>query len=244
MSATTLNPDQRALDAAAQLASGNSETMSYLIKQAEAVASDSRQLETYKPTIEYYKKTGEALQERERLLAITSTACWNPPSNEKDIEQLQTRLELFRNPFSLVDHSALTGVKELNADAIILVYDVTNDSQFLRGFQVDGRALEAKNMNTEQASIITKLDALFHQWFIKNGWAADSSGKMFVTDKAGRLTDKAVDPKIILERIQDKDQGLLQAIKNLEQLEGSKVSFEIFHMPQDLGAGQSQSPGA
>ena len=66
MSATTLNPDQRALDAAAQLASGNSETMSYLIKQAEAVASDSRQLETYKPTIEYYKKTGEALQERER----------------------------------------------------------------------------------------------------------------------------------------------------------------------------------
>jgi hypothetical protein len=111
---------------------------------------------------------------------------------------------------------------------IVMVYDVNDQSEFIRGYMSNGKQLDPKNVDDKK--IIDLLDQSFHSWLVENGYSSQD-GIVYNTDKIdkkGNYTKKAT-PETVATLISNPDKGLNASVKK----QSKELSFEVKrHQPK------------
>jgi len=121
--------------------------------------------------------------------------------------------------FIYLDSLVQKGLQELSEQAraeklgqLVMVYDINNDSEFVRGYLSQGKALNANH--AEDKAVIDVVDQAFHSWLVANKMT-NQDGVIYSTeqlDKAGNPINR-VDPEVLSARLSDPVDGLHRAIK-------------------------------
>lgn len=98
---------------------------------------------------------------------------------------------------------------------VVMVFNVNDRSEFVRGYMSNGVQLDAKNEDDKKA--IAVLDQTFHSWLVSNNMSS-KHGVIFKTDqldKDGKPT--LADPKTVSELLSDPVKGLGAVMKKQDK---------------------------
>ncbi len=148
-----------------------------------------------------------------KVLAPLYIKCWNGTITPAERDMLMPG---YFNYQDLLAQKKLQEIDEsVLADKmknVVMVYDVTDKSEFVRAYMSNGKQLDINN--SEDKKIIDLLDQCFHSWLVFNQMSSQD-GVIFNTsklDKKGNYVEKAK-PENIVNLLNHPERGLDVSVK-------------------------------
>lgn len=211
-------PEMEALLAAMKIAETSIEAADYLVKQFEEILRKVGELEKHREFFESVKEFAD-------LVRLKLTASAQPWSGElgpsSDFHNMH--INLAKDAANKLAEYKLAG----HIGGIIkLDLAISNMSQLLRGYTVDGKALDPKNL--KELQIIKELDVLNNAWLAQNN-IVSKGGRLFEANSDGTIkTDAqgnpiAVDPEKMKKLAEHPEKGLVKFYQD----HGVDMSFQL-----------------
>lgn len=164
---------------------------------------------------------------------------WNGTITEQELEMLRPDYFNFQD---LLAHQQLQAIDEEfiaeNMQNVVMVYDVSKDSEFIRGYVSEGRQLDPNNPTDKK--IIDLYDQCFHSWLVDNKMSSQDGVIYNVNklDKKGNYVEKSK-PENVMRLLESADRGLQFAVtKQSKNLHLEVVRNKPSASPEpDIGAG-------
>lgn len=163
---------------------------------------------------------------------------WDGTITDQEIEMLHP------NYFSFQESIAQRALQNLDAQVrseklsdVTMVYQINDQSEFVRGYLSHGKMLNPENNQDQQ--VIHVLDQSFHSWLIKNKLVSVDGVIYHQPTKAYETPTQKVNAKVMSELIEDKDKGLAkkqEAFFKLTVQAHQATSAEPDHAPQTTSA--------
>lgn len=154
---------------------------------------------------------------------------WNGTLSAEDLEMLRPDYFNFQD---LLAHEQLQDIDiqfiENNMQNVVMVYDVSENSEFVRGYIVDGQQLNPEN--PEHKKIIDLYDQCFHSWLVDNKMSSQDGVIYDVNklDRQGNYTHR-VKPEEVMRCLESKDTGLMSTIKK----QSAQLGLELIRNQPD-----------
>lgn len=163
---------------------------------------------------------------------------WNGTITEAELEMLRPDYFNFQD---LLAHQQLEDIGEEfiaeNMQNVYMVYDVSKDSEFIRGYIIDGKQLDPANPKDKK--IIDLYDQCFHSWLVDNKMSSQDGVIYNVNklDKKGNYVEKSK-PEDVMRLLESEERGLKFAVnKQSKDLHLEVVRNQPAESPEpDVGA--------
>ena len=137
---------------------------------------------------------------------------WNGTITPEELEMLRPDYFNFQD---LLAHQQLQAIDEEfiaeNMQNVVMVYDVSQDSEFIRGYISEGRQLDPNN--SKDKKIIDLYDQCFHSWLVDNKMSSQDGVIYNINklDKKGNYVEKSK-PEDVMRLLESEDRGLKFAV--------------------------------
>ena len=206
-------PENQACRKALEIARNNPSLVQYIKTKVEKIAIDFDYEEEMQAVLSAVNDTLSMAEYVEGVVGHLYTKCWDATITPLEREMLKPGY------FNYQDLLAQKKLQEIDQNIVgsrmknvIMVYDVSDKSEFVRAYMIDGKQLDINN--PEDKKIIDLYDQCFHSWLVNNNMSSQD-GIVFETtklDKKGNYVERA-SAENIATLINDPERGIDATVK-------------------------------
>lgn len=224
-------PENRACVAALEMARHNPTLLRVIQEDIENIGKKFKCEEEMEPVLTALSDTLSMAEYAESIRGPLYSKIWDGTITPEEMEMLKpgyfTYQDLLANRILQdIDKSVI----EEKMQNVSILYDINDNSEFIRAYMSNGKQLDANNADDKK--IIDLYDQCFHSWLVKNNMSSQD-GVIYNTtklDKQGNYIEKADKTKII-SLINNPNLGLDTVVK--KQGKNLKLQVERFEQPPE-----------